>query len=232
MTGHPVDELVAYVLGSLPADERRAVDAHLDGCAACRAEAATLAETAWEVAATVARDAPPRLRDAIVARARADAPAIRPAPLGRAIWGRLAWPVPAVVPAALAALLLVALAALAGARQDTDRYARLVSAVAGAQVTALAPTAAGPLRGSLVVPADGTTPYLILDLPAPPAGKTWEAWVIHADVPVRAGVMNGSGLATLALEAPLRPGDTVAITAEPAGGVDRPTGSPVLAGRT
>jgi hypothetical protein len=77
-------------------------------------------------------------------------------------------------------------------------------------------------------PTNGAKPYLILDLPAAPAGKTWEAWVIHGDTPVRAGITDERGITTLELAAPLGSGDTVAVTAEPPGGVDSPTGPPVL----
>ena len=87
-------------------------------------------------------------------------------------------------------------------------------------------------RGSLVVPANGSGPYLILDLPAAGAGKTWEAWVIRADTPIRAGVTDERGVTTLTLTTGVVNGDTVAITAEPAGGVDAPTGPPVLAGKS
>lgn len=38
------EELGAYVLGHLPADESAALEAHLEGCAACRAEADSLAQ--------------------------------------------------------------------------------------------------------------------------------------------------------------------------------------------
>jgi hypothetical protein len=153
MIEHPADDLVAYALGELRPAERRAVDAHLDGCAACRAEAAAIGETVWEVVATAARDVPPGLRDAVVGRARSASRATaRPRP-GAALWTWLLRPVPAAAPLALGALLLVALVAVAGARQDADRYARLLGAVAGAQVTPLAATAPGTeLRGALSDP--------------------------------------------------------------------------------
>ena len=92
--------------------------------------------------------------------------------------------------------------------------------------------AVGGVRGSLVIPANGAAPYLILDLPPAPAGKTWEAWVIRGDTPVRAGITDERGLVTLTLSAPVAAGDTVAVTPEPAGGLDAPTGTPVLAGKS
>jgi len=56
--------------------------------------------------------------------------------------------------------------------------------------------------------------------------------VIHGDTPVRAGVTDDHGVTTLTLTTGVAAGDTVAVTAEPAGGVDAPTGTPVLAGKS
>lgn len=231
MIEHPTADLGAYALGVLEPDEDRAIAAHLAVCPPCRAETASLAETVWRVSETAGREAPAHLRRAILDRARRDGAAAAPA-VRASWWSALLRPVPLLVPAALVAVLLIALVGYGSARRDADRYAVAISAAAGARVVPLAVTPAGPpgMRGSLVVPANGATPYLILDLPAAPAGKTWEAWVIHGGTPVRAGQSDDRGVTILDLAAPLGPGDTVAITPEPAGGVDRPTGAPVLAG--
>lgn len=75
MTGCPSyrHELGAHVLGGLPAGEAHAVDAHLDDCAACRAERAELAGAVSLLG--LAEDAPPRVparvRDRVVAGAAA-----------------------------------------------------------------------------------------------------------------------------------------------------------------
>ena len=232
MTEHPTDDLAAYALGILDPEELRALSAHLSTCASCRAGAAALAETAWRVSETASRAAPGQLRAAIVDRARRER--ANAAPARRSLWSGLFRPVPLVVPLALAGILVVALVGYGSAHRDADRYALALAAVAGAKVVPLAATGAGlsGMRGSLVVPANGATPYLILELPPAPAGKTWEAWVIHGDVPVRAGTTDDRGLSTLELGAPLGSGDTVAITAEPLGGVDTPTGPPVLAAKS
>ena len=230
MTEHPLDDLAAYALGVLEEAEQRAVGAHLDGCATCRAEAGALARAVWTIAETAERATPGRVRRAIVDRARRDVTA----PVGPRVsfWSVVFRPVPMVVPLALAAVLVVALVGYGSARRDADRYAVAVSSAVGAKVVPLAATGAAVIgmRGSLVVPTNGAKPYLILDLPASPAGKTWEAWVIHGGIAARAGITGDRGVTTLELGAPLGPGDTVAITAEPAGGVDSPTGPPVLAG--
>lgn len=39
---HPLDQLLAYALGELDAAEVLALEEHLEGCASCREELATL----------------------------------------------------------------------------------------------------------------------------------------------------------------------------------------------
>lgn len=139
--------------------------------------------------------------------------------------------VPLAVPMALVLLLAVSLAGLGSARTDADSYARAVAGVADGNVVTLAATPGSEARGSLVIPAGGE-PYLILKLPAPPAGKTWEAWVIRGQQPLAAGISGDrSGVVTLVLSQPVRPGDAVALTLEDAGGVPAPRGAVVLQGR-
>jgi anti-sigma-K factor RskA len=73
------------------------------------------------------------------------------------------------------------------------------------------------------------------DLPALPADRTYQAWVIPGKVPVPIGVFDPevSGFArheaveVTGLEAPV----TVAVTIEPRGGLPQPSGPIVLAGR-
>jgi anti-sigma factor RsiW len=232
MTLHPRDDLAAFAIGALDAEEARVVRAHIETCDVCRAEVQALEEAAFVVAASAERDAPAGLRAKIVDRARREGAARRPSPPSsfREVFRR---PVPFAIPLALALLLAISLGAYASARLDGDRYASALSGIAGARVVALTPTGeVAGVRGSLVIPADGRAPYLILDLPAPPSGKTWEAWVIKGETPLAAGITSDRGVTTLVLTAPVASGDTVAVTLEPSGGVDRVTGAPVLAGKT
>ncbi len=231
MTLHPRDDLAAFALGALDAEESRTVRVHLDGCEACRAELRAHEETAFAIAAAAERDAPTRLRDRIVERARRERV---PRRARSSSWlDFLRRPIPLALPLALAVLLAVSLAAYGVARRDSDRYASALAGIAGARVVALAATGEFPgVRGSLVIPANGAAPYLILDLPAAPSGKTWEAWVLRGETPLAAGITSDRGVTTLVLTAPLASGDGVAVTLEPSGGVDRVTGKPVLAGKT
>ena len=231
MTVHPLDNLAALAVGALDAEEARVVRVHLDGCSSCRAELRALEEAAFEVAATAERDVPAGLRERIVERARLERDQRRaPSSSWLDIFRR---PVPLAFPVALAVLLAISLAAYGVARHDSDRYASALSDVAGARVVTLAPTGeVAGVRGSLVIPASGAAPYLILDLPAPPSGKTWEAWVVRGERPLAAGLTDERGVRTLVLTTPLSSGDTVAVTLERSGGVDAPTGAIVLAGKT
>ena len=232
MTRHPIDDLAALAIGALETDEARAVRAHVAGCQSCGAELRALEEAAFAVVATAERDVPDGLRTKIVERARREG-VPRQAP-SSPLFDLFRRPAPLAIPVTLAVLLAVSLAAYAGARRDADRYASAIAGIAGARVVALAPTGeVAGVRGSLVIPADGAAPYLILDLPAAPSGKTWEAWVLRAlESPLAAGITNERGVTTLVLTAPLASGDGVAVTLEPSGGVDRVTGNPVLAGKT
>jgi anti-sigma-K factor RskA len=67
------------------------------------------------------------------------------------------------------------------------------------------------------------------DLPSIPEGQTCQIWVIKGDVPEPSGLFQPGGTETAAsITTPIKKGDTVAITVEPAGGSEQPTTDPVL----
>jgi anti-sigma-K factor RskA len=96
-----------------------------------------------------------------------------------------------------------------------------------------------PLQGSgrriiLVVGAKGYGVLVLNSVQQPPAGKTYEAWVIRPNVkaPQPAGLFAG-GTKVVKLTKPVPAGGVVAITVEPAGGSPAPTQKPkLLATRT
>ena len=63
-------------------------------------------------------------------------------------------------------------------------------------------------------------------LPLAPEGKDYEIWVFEDGVPQRAGLFEGPGVATLTR--PVEPGQMIAVTLEPDGGLDAPSGAPVF----
>ncbi len=100
------EELSAYLDEELTAQEKAELRAHLDGCAACRAELEALRATVDSVRALPRTPAPAGFRDGVMAKLKeAPAPAAggtgQPAPSFRApLWRRL-WPVAAAIVVAL-----------------------------------------------------------------------------------------------------------------------------------
>jgi anti-sigma-K factor RskA len=67
------------------------------------------------------------------------------------------------------------------------------------------------------------------DLPTIPKGQTCQIWVIKGDVPEPSGLFQPGSTETAApITTPIKKGDTIAVTVEPAGGSEQPTTDPVL----
>jgi hypothetical protein len=93
--------------------------------------------------------------------------------------------------------------------------------------------AAQPPRGKVLVNPKMGVLLLASNLPAPPAGKTYEMWLIpKAGNPSPAGLFqpDASGSAQHLERAPVDMASikAVAVTLEPAGGVPQPTSQPVI----
>ena len=70
------------------------------------------------------------------------------------------------------------------------------------------------------------------NLPSVPEGQTCQIWVIKGDVPESSGLFQPGGQETAApITIPIKKGDTIAVTVEPAGGSKRPTSDPVLSAK-
>ena len=87
--------------------------------------------------------------------------------------------------------------------------------------------------GVLVVAPGGEGALVVTGLDPAPPGRTYEAWVIEERTPRPAGLFDARGNRTVvALERSVPPGAVVAVTLEPEGGVDEPTGEPLLTAET
>jgi anti-sigma-K factor RskA len=84
------------------------------------------------------------------------------------------------------------------------------------------------------VPGGGLTTALVsgdealfsaTNMPATPAGKTYQLWVVADGVATSAGLM-GEGTTRVVVDAAA--GDTLAVTVEPAGGSKQPTTTPIV----
>src|SRR5919201_1554131 len=166
MNEHPTDDLALYALGLVDERERDSIARHLETCATCREELRAHEATLAALAQSAERAAPRGLRGGVVARER------------RRSWldlPRLALAGSFVAAIVLAAVAVVSVRQLDDVRAQRDEYARALEQVAeGARVVRLQTKTAG--RAALVVPAGGPA-MLLLDLPAPPEGKQYEAWV-------------------------------------------------------
>jgi hypothetical protein len=151
--------------------------------------------------------------------------------------------VPYLLP--LAAMLLISLGLgwwnlslqeqLRAQQARIERQEQFIAAVAaGGQRVALAGTNAAPgASGEVVQPPGGGPPLLTVQgLPALPADREYQVWVISGGQPTGAGLLrpDADGPPVVPLERDLAGAQTVALTIEPLGGSPGPTGPIVLAG--
>jgi anti-sigma-K factor RskA len=248
MTEDEFAELAAgYALHALgPEDERAFVDAlaqhpewrhHLD---ADRVTVSALAEGVPEVAPPAALRA--GLLDSILTtpqkRVDAEPAAAGPTPAAhaqkrRAGWGARAW-------FALAASIALLLGVGAGATIVAQQLNRPAAVVALDRIEA-APDAQSasttlPDGGEATVhwsESLGETVFVSAGLPPIEADQSYELWFVRGEEPIAAGVFTAddSGTATALLAGQMAPGDTIAVTVEPAGGspTGQPTSTPIVA---
>lgn len=137
-------------------------------------------------------------------------------------------------------LLLQSRRQLAAERERNERQERLVAGLTGPNVRivelAATPQGRGRARMFWNQATNGWT-LIADDLAPPPAGRTYQLWLItQGDRKIGAGVFapSPSGSAIVTATYALAPDSlgAVAVTEEPAGGVPSPTGDVVLLGRT
>ena len=185
-TDHDPDELVtAYALGVLDPEEARELEAHLGGCAACRAALARYEQVVGEIGAAVEPVSPrPELRETLLAELdHGEEPPVAPVPLHRRGW------VIALGIAAAVALVVIATLGVLLARtmdeRDAARYAeqRIVEYLReGGTLSALVPAGDAPAdvaagHGALAIVPDGSQAMLVVyDLPASGEDRQYMAW--------------------------------------------------------
>jgi len=255
----PFDTLAAaWAVGALDGDDLAVFERHLaDGCNLCQAELRASAEAMAAVARSVPpMIPPPQVKEALLRRIAATAPARRETPRSR----RLVWAVASLV-AVLAGAGFTATfvatryearlgqmareaAALRATvqREETalrEQIAEYQSAVdllrdPASQVVLLRGLGPNPEANGRVIwhPSAGGHLF-VANLPAAPSGKAYELWTIGDGAPRPAGLfqVDASGRGTHRI-APLTDGTPVkvfAVTLEPESGVPAPTGPMVLA---
>ncbi|MGH7470711.1 MAG: anti-sigma factor [Longimicrobiales bacterium] len=245
----------SYALGALDSEDRVAFEAHLTGCAACRAEVQAYQDVTGLIgqsAPPVA--APPQLKHRILAEARKVRPITSVATL------KLKRPRSSVLPWLLAAASIVValslglfytqeraarLAAqndvqtaqtqLAITRSEVARNDSVLAALLAPDLQTAALAAQGrPPSARLYYSRDRNTVVLTAhDLQPAPSGRTYQLWGIADGQAVSLGTFNtgsnGSAVVTLVVPAGAR-FQVSAITDEPAGGSPQPTTTPFLVG--
>jgi anti-sigma-K factor RskA len=215
------DLTAAYALDALDADERARYESHLATCERCREEL----QGFWQVSGSLARAAggpapPPELRERILAAAREERQNVVP------LRPRRSRVLPAVAAVAAVALLAVGAWGVSLSRELDD--AERLTAVLGDPNARTVASSEG--HANLVVTPAGDAALIVRMLAPAPEGKDYEIWVLEDGVPQRAGLFERPG-PTL-LERPVHRGQTVAVTLEPDGGLDAPSGEPLFTAST
>jgi len=221
MSCEELDELLAaYALDAVDAGERAAIEAHLAGCRRHDVALAELHSTAGSLPLAAGEgNPPPRLRARLLDAFDAGLAVQRP-PVSLEVRARGRWPLvlrPAFAYTA-AALLLLAVAGL---------VAWNIALQAGGDEQAREYALAGTTgSGEVLYLPDREVAVIELDLPEPPEGRAYQAWVLHGDRPSSLGLVAPRG--HTAIEADLSDADAVAISEEPGGGSAQPTTEPLL----
>ena len=215
-----------YVLGALTEQEHRAFVVHMQSCAVCREEVASLqvvtdalpssaprvrapADLKRRVMASVDEDA--RQRRAAESRSRG---AERSAARSRPSWR------PAFAASALAAAAVIALAVIAFTSSGTSGGTRVIHA----EVI--------PPRASALLKVSGAHAELkVADMPQSAPGRVYEVWVKRSGGPLPTDALftvASNGAATVAVPGGVHGVKEVMVTSEPRGGSSAPTTLPLI----
>jgi len=217
MADNALHELsAAYALDALDATDARAYERHLAHCERCQGELALLTAGAVALAfAAPEAEPPPELRTRILTAVHDERPNV--VQLRPRLRPSLRWsPVRAfAVAASVAAVGLGVWAAVLHHQLDRSHGALQTVAVQGAS-------------GSVVVGPSGQGTLVLAGLAAPPAGKTYEAWVIDDGRAEPAGVFAGGKTVVVHLLRHVPHGAIVGVTVERAGGAQQPSSTPFI----
>jgi anti-sigma-K factor RskA len=228
-----LENIPAYALGALDADEAAALEAHLATCQTCSAELASYREVSD---ALLLAPAPLRPSNQVRRNLQDRLPSRQKRASRRPAWGALAWG----VGAAVVLLLVLNVFALVQLGAIQRRQAQVSSQLTNAQ-TALAmlsypgteniPIEAGSVAGRLLLDKEQNSAVVVVwDLPALPASQTYQMWLISPNGDrVSAGTFRPEDGWSYTAQS-IAPGHDLSqftglgVTIEPAGGSPQPTG--------
>ena len=222
----------AYALGALSEEEHQEVEDYLRTHPEVRAEEDELRSVANLLAHAPQEYEPsPKLRRDLLNRISSSSPEATPAadPSTRqgGLW-RLFGP-GGLAAAAVLALVTVGMFVWNASLQEENQT--LQGELQRQRTYALEGTGtAQGVQGEVVRLGDERAVLVAEDLPPPPEGETYQAWIMREDVPEPAGLFepNDAGVAAAPIEGSIEGADAVAVTLEPAGGSSSPTSDPLM----
>ena len=248
----------SYAVDALPPDELDEFERHLTHCGSCASEVRGLRETAARLALSVAEQPPAQMRAQVLAAAertrqlppitserpsRGAPRSIRSARSARA--ARRVW-IPRI--SVVAAAASVALAVVFGVSQSntSSRLSTLENQLSAARVhnqqvdSVLAQgdlrlvsnkTSVGGSVSAIVSPSAARLVVVTSGLPALPAGKVYELWLLGPSVAQPSGLLTAAqhGRTVPVVATGYVKGYKLGVTVEPAGGTLKPTTTPIVA---
>jgi anti-sigma-K factor RskA len=232
----------AYALDALePGAERDRFTRHLNRCPSCASEVRGFREVATAMAFAATTEPPPGLRDQVLAaaaRTRQLPPEIRTHARQRRTGTRVPWVPWLSGVVATASVVVAVLFGLAQAhtqdeldqvRAENQAISLLLSAPKAKLLTY--PVTHGG-TATVVLAADRHELAVVTTgLPALPAGKVYQLWLIGKPAITSAGLLPPAtdGRTPPVLATGVVKGDALGLTVEPAGGSAQPTTKPILA---
>lgn len=217
------EDLAAYMLGALEADEAAALERHMEGCERCREEMRWLEPAVHTLPESVARQEPPKqLRQSLMAEVRADARAEGGSPSPsrwRSLWATRGLRV-------ATGFAVVALVAAAVVGYEVGNGGGSDGESPGSTVVSRQP---GGITVKMVSEGEGGKIHLSGVEPLP-SDKVLEAWVeregkVEAVPALFVPDRNGQAETTIDDMTGVK---TVMVTKEPSGGSETPTGEPIV----
>jgi len=244
--------VAAYVLRAVSPDETEQMRAHMVSCDECMAEADGYTEIVSALALSVDPEPlPPGFVEGVMAtvatrtaESRLDSPGETDAPAEPVDSGREATvtqlprlrPAYALMAAAAVALIVAVLAGalisttndLNDTRTDLARERDRIAQLADSE-DAIRLGSPGGEAVAAMLPTDEGGVFVVHGLRDAPKDRTYQVWLIEDDKPISAGTFDpDSGLGTLQTDHSLANVEAVAVTVEPKGGSESPTGLQIL----
>jgi anti-sigma-K factor RskA len=231
------ENIPAYALGALDAEEVAAFEAHLETCASCRVELAEYRRVGESLLMTI----PPKQPSAANRKrlqSRLPGANKSPRPQFTFSFGRLA------LGLSIIALLVLNLFSFLQVRQIQSQQASLLNQVENAQAALamlsssnvqMIPIQGGDVSGTVLLNESQNTAVLILqNLPLPARNQVYQIWLVKPDGGrVSAGLFLPEGGRSYTTQTISSTGSFsdylgIGVTVEPAGGSDAPTGERVF----